>query len=81
MPVKFCPGSANISGTPTLKIKKCHACGNEVELFSTDTQQNCTKCGFIVYNNIQSCIKWCKSAKECVSEEMYEQLANNALKR
>jgi ribosomal protein S27E len=74
MGVKFCPGAANISGTPTLVVKKCPDCGNEVELFSSDTQQKCKKCGFIVYNNIQSCIKWCKSARECVGEEMYEKL-------
>ena len=77
MAVKFCPGAANISGTPTLKIKKCPDCGTEVELFSTDIQQTCTNCGFIVYNNIQSCIKWCKSAKECVGEELYELLMKN----
>jgi len=74
MAVKFCPGAANISGTPTLKIKKCPGCGNEVELFSTDLQQECGKCGFIVYNNIQSCILWCSKARECVGDEMYEKL-------
>jgi ribosomal protein S27AE len=76
MAVKFCPGAANISGTPTLKIKKCPSCGNEVELFSTDTQMECEKCGFIVYNNIQSCIRWCSHARECVGDEMYEKLMN-----
>jgi len=74
MAVKFCPGAANISGTPTLKIKKCPGCGDEVELFSTDQQQTCGKCGFIVYNNIQSCILWCDKARECVGDEMYERL-------
>ena len=74
MPVKFCPGAANISGTPTLKVKKCPDCGTEVELFSTDQQRVCVKCGFIVYNDIQSCIRWCKSARECVGDEMYEKL-------
>ncbi|MHB1150747.1 MAG: hypothetical protein ACYCWE_10670 [Eubacteriales bacterium] len=74
MAVKFCPGAANISGTPTLKVKKCPGCGNEVELFSTDLQQVCGTCGFIVYNSIQSCIRWCKSARECVGDEMYEKL-------
>jgi ribosomal protein S27AE len=74
MPVKFCPGAANISGTPTLKVKKCPDCGTEVELFSTDQQRICPKCGFIVYNDILSCIRWCKSARECVGDEMYERL-------
>jgi ribosomal protein S27AE len=74
MPVKFCPGAANISGTPTLKVKKCPECGTEVELFSTDQQVACAKCGFVVYNDIISCIRWCKVARECVGDEMYEKL-------
>jgi ribosomal protein S27AE len=74
MPAKFCPGAANISGTPTLKIKKCPQCGGEVELFSTDTQMTCSKCGFVVFNDITSCIRWCSYARECVGDEMYEKL-------
>ena len=73
MAVKFCPGAANISGTPTLKVKFCPECGAEIELFSSDPQRIC-QCGFIAYNNIQSCIQWCKSARECVGDEMYEKL-------
>jgi hypothetical protein len=75
MAVKFCPGAANISGTPTLKVKTCPVCGKEVELFSTDIQRECLNCGFVVYNDIQSCIKWCKSARECVGEEMFDLLS------
>lgn len=80
MAVKFCPGAANISGTPTLKVKKCPECGSEVELFSSDSQRECGKCGFIVYNNITSCVQWCKSARECVGDEMYEKLMKEILK-
>lgn len=69
-----CPGAAAIKGTPTLKVKKCPDCGSEVELFSTDVQRACDKCGFVVYNDIQSCIKWCSKARECVGDEMYERL-------
>jgi hypothetical protein len=76
MAAKFCPGAANISGTPTLKVKKCPQCGRDVELFSSDLQVECP-CGFVVYNNIISCIKWCKSARECVGDEMYERLMGN----
>jgi hypothetical protein len=74
MDKKFCPGAANISGTPTLKIKSCPECGGEVEVFSTDLQVPCPKCGFVVYNDIQSCIKWCRYARECVGDEMFEKL-------
>jgi hypothetical protein len=27
-----------------------------------------------VYNDIQSCVRWCKYAKLCVGEEMYNKL-------
>ena len=67
-----CPGSANLR-TPTLAIKKCPQCGEEVELFSNDISVKCN-CGFEVYNDIASCVQWCKYAKECVGEEMYNNL-------
>ena len=78
MAVKFCPGAANISGTPTLQIKSCPDCGADIELFSSDLQRVCS-CGFIAYNNIQSCIRWCRSARECVGDEMYEKMMGDLL--
>ncbi|MFZ5633332.1 MAG: low molecular weight phosphatase family protein [Bacillota bacterium] len=67
-----CPGS--LAGTPTLKIKKCPECGNEVEVFSNEVKVNCEKCGFAVYNDVESCIQYCKYAKYCVGEELYKKL-------
>jgi hypothetical protein len=69
-----CPGAANIKGTPTLAIKVCPDCGGEVELFSTDIQRSCQACGFVVYNDIQSCVKWCAKARECLGDRLYEEL-------
>ena len=66
-----CPGAANLR-TPTLAIKKCPHCGEEMELFSNDISVKCSGCGFMVYNDIQSC--WCRHAKECIGEEMYTKL-------
>lgn len=68
-----CPGAANIR-TPTLTIRKCPRCGEEVEVFSNDVSVKCGKCGFVVYNDIQSCFQWCKHARECLGEEMYRKL-------
>jgi len=68
-----CPGSLNIR-TPTLEIRKCPQCGEEVEIFSNDVTVACSNCGFIIYNDIVSCVQWCKYAKECVGEEMYTKL-------
>lgn len=66
-----CPGAANIR-TPTIKIKNCPQCNAEVEIFSTDIKVKCSNCGFVVYNDLESCIQWCKFAKKCVGEKLYK---------
>ena len=68
-----CPGTANLR-TPTLSIKKCPQCGEEVEIFSNDIKVTCTSCGFVICNDITSCVRWCKYARECVGEEMFRKL-------
>ncbi len=60
--------------TPTIEEKICPQCGNEIEIFSTDAQAVCEKCGFVVYNNLQSCVRWCKYAELCVGPELYGKL-------
>jgi len=68
-----CPGAANIR-TPTLKVKKCPECGREVEIFSDDVSIKCKGCGFIIFEDLESCIQWCKYAEKCVGEEAYRRL-------
>jgi hypothetical protein len=70
---KGCPGAAALSGTPTWEEKICPECGREIEIFSTDISVTC-ECGFVAYNDAQSCIQWCKYARECVGDGMYESL-------
>ena len=60
--------------TPTLAVKICPSCGNEVEVFSTDTSVDCECCGFTVYNDAISCVQWCQYARTCVGDEEYERL-------
>ena len=60
--------------TPTIHEKICPQCGNVIELFSIDTQVACDHCGFVAYNDTLSCVQWCQYAKQCVGEEMYEQM-------
>ena len=60
--------------TPTIEDRICPNCGNPIEIFSTDTEVACDKCGFVVYNDKLSCVQWCKYAKQCVGEETYEKL-------
>lgn len=63
-------------GKPQIKImeKTCPQCGCEVEIFSIDTQVACDNCGFVIYNDTLSCVQWCKYARKCVGDEMYEHL-------
>lgn len=70
-----CPGAANIQ-TPTLEIKRCPECGKEVEIFSTDLKVTCSMCGFTVYNDVESCVQWCKYAEKCVGKEFFQRLKN-----
>ncbi|MFR7832565.1 MAG: hypothetical protein ACLU3F_15290 [Blautia wexlerae] len=37
--------------TPTIEDRICPNCGNPIEIFSTDTEVACDKCGFVVYND------------------------------
>ena len=60
--------------TPTITEKICPQCGNTVELFSIDSEMKCDVCGFTIYNDIQSCVRWCSSAKLCVGPELYEKI-------
>ena len=60
--------------TPEILEKICPRCGHEIEMFSTDTEVACENCGFIAYNDTLSCVQWCKYARQCVGEEMYEQM-------
>lgn len=68
-----CPGAAGLK-TPTLSIRKCPQCGEEVELFSSDISAKCSNCGFVVYNDIESCVQWCAHARECVGTEVYNKM-------
>lgn len=65
-----CPGAANLR-TPTITIKKCPDCGSDVELFSIDMKMDCPGCGRPVFNNIGSCIEYCKYAEQCLGPELY----------
>ena len=60
--------------TPTIIEKTCPRCGHEIELFSIDSSQTCEHCGFVAYNDTLSCVQWCKYARQCVGDEMYEHM-------
>ncbi len=63
-------------GKPQLQVfeKTCPNCGAEIEIFSVDTEATCEKCGFTIYNDTLNCVQWCKYARQCVGDKMYEQM-------
>ena len=63
--------------TPTLEEKICPQCGAVIEVFSSDTEVACDNCGFVVYNDSLSCVQWCKYARKCVGDELYEKIKRN----
>jgi transposase len=71
-----CPCAASIL-KPTLVLKNCPECGEENELLSTEMKRKCSKCGFIIYNDVTSCVQWCEYARECVGDELFERLMGN----
>jgi hypothetical protein len=68
-----CPGTSRLR-TPTLTIKKCPRCNEDIEIFSSDVKVRCSKCGLEVFNDMNMCVHWCAYAKECVGSELYERL-------
>jgi hypothetical protein len=69
----YCPGSWNLR-TPQLRLKRCPRCGAEVEMFSDEVKTDCRQCGLPIYQNLQSCVRWCRYARECLGEELYKRL-------
>ena len=67
-----CPGTHTIL-MPTIKLKTCPNCGEEVEVDSTDFKTKCPACNFTIFNNVASCIEYCEYAKECVGEDLYNE--------
>lgn len=70
----YCPGSFSLRNNITLDIKTCPQCGADVELFSIDKKATCEQCGFVIYNNMQACIDWCRYAEQCFGAELYQKL-------
>ena len=74
-------GCQGKSRTPTIEEKICPQCGHTIEIFSTDTEVACENCGFVVYNDALSCVQWCKYARQCVGDAMYEQMMQIAARQ
>lgn len=66
-----CPGSDKFK-RPQPETMNCPYCGEELEIWTDEAQTMCPNCKKKVgRGGGQSCLDWCKHAKECVGEERY----------
>jgi hypothetical protein len=77
--IQGCPGADRFK-KPVPEEMACYFCGEELEIWSDEFEVKCTKCGKTVSRPGQSCLDWCKAAKECVGEEVYERYMKNKKK-
>ncbi|OGO02970.1 MAG: hypothetical protein A2Y91_06195 [Chloroflexi bacterium RBG_13_54_8] len=78
--VNECPGAVNIR-MPRLEVKDCPKCGEEIEIVSNEASARCPKCGFVVYNDLLSCVEWCEYARQCVGDKAYERVMEQLAQR
>ena len=76
-----CPGSSKFK-QPKPEVIKCVFCDQEEEIWSDEVEVVCTNCkNKITRQSGQSCLDWCKYAKECVGEEKYNKYMDNKKKK
>jgi hypothetical protein len=69
---KRCPGSL-VFMQPKPDMIPCVACGADTEIWSDEAEGKCPSCGATVVRYAsQSCIDWCKHAKDCLGEDKYK---------
>ena len=67
-----CPGSKIFKAPEPVSVK-CELCSAETEIWSDEGSVKCPGCGKTIFRNTgQSCLDWCKHARECVGEEVYK---------
>ncbi|MBU2540860.1 MAG: phosphohydrolase [Candidatus Omnitrophica bacterium] len=76
--MKFqCPGAGTIR-QPSPEFIRCQNCGREVEIWTDEIKTTCAKCNKTIMRQAgQSCLDWCRFARECVGEEKYNKYKKN----
>jgi len=73
MSSKLCPGSLGVV-QPKPELYCCPSCKLEVEIWSDEASGKCPACSKTVFRpGMQSCLDWCKHAKDCVGMEKLAQ--------
>ncbi|MCX7661101.1 MAG: hypothetical protein N2Z79_00270 [Candidatus Omnitrophica bacterium] len=72
-----CPGTDNLRQVKP-ELIKCYYCEKEVEIWSDESWINCPYCKKKISRKTEiSCVEWCKYAKNCVGEEIYNRYMQN----
>ena len=72
-----CPGSQNFS-QPKPDVVKCPYCGEEAEIWTDEVKTICPSCeNTVLRTQGQSCLDWCKYAKQCVGDSAYNKYIKN----
>ena len=59
----------------TVSYHPCPECGKPVEFFSDEMRIRCPHCKTMVHKeSAPSCIQWCKSARDCLGPDLYDQI-------
>jgi len=73
----ICPGS-KLLRQPKPEMFDCPNCGAEVEIWTDELKGVCPRCKTVVMRyQDQSCLEWCKLAKNCVGETAYNNFMQN----
>jgi len=66
-----CPGAKRFK-QPQPESIRCETCGREIEIWSDEVTTKCPGCKQAVTRKSQeSCLDWCRYAKECAGDEVY----------
>ncbi len=72
-----CPGSRGMRH-PVPEMIECPSCGKEVEIWSDEISIQCRYCSHTISRREKpACFDWCKMAKECAGEEIYNNFKKN----
>ncbi|MFH1655013.1 MAG: hypothetical protein ABH954_00165 [Candidatus Omnitrophota bacterium] len=72
-----CPGAKDFK-RPKPEDIKCPHCGEEIEIWTDEVKAICPKCKKeVTRKQLPSCLDWCKYAKECVGDELYNKYLKN----
>jgi hypothetical protein len=66
-----CPGTQRFK-KPKPEDIECPFCGAAAEIWTDEFQVACPKCKRMIgRKGGQCCLDWCKSARECAGDELY----------